>query len=147
MPPKITMSIQASVDKLMPTDGELKDYYLAFLHLFPSSSREQNTTWSKHFAVPYHGHKLRTVSKKGHKDFMDAARFYDPDILLLAAYRMITDSVKPDEGTAYIMKISNFFLEWYERFVEAQELLEKHGPDVFTKVDRNISTHGNTILL
>lgn len=147
LPSKISTSIQGSIDNLIPEDGELKDYFTLFIHLFPSSSRDQNGTWSKHFGITYNGHKLRVVSKDAHKQFMSAARHHDPDILLLAAYRMIIDSIQPDKGTAYIMKITNFFTEWYERYLESQTLLEKHGEAIFSKVDRNISTQGNTILL
>ena len=147
VPNTISMSIKGSIDKLIPEEGELKDYFIAFIYLFPSSSREQNNQWTRHFGVSYHGNKLRVVSKDSYRQFMSAARHYDPDILLLSAYRMITESVKVDENKAFIMKITNFFAEWYERYLEAQTLLEKNGSDVFTKVDRNISTRDNTILL
>lgn len=147
VPEKIPVNIQASVDKHIPEDGELKNYFIAFLYIFPSSSREMNRQWSAHFGVPYYGNKLRVVSPTSVRSFMDIAKRYDPDIFLLSAYTMVVESIRKDEGKAYIMKITNFITEWYERYLESQTLLEKKKDMVFTQVDRNISSSENTILL
>lgn len=147
IPNTISPSIRGSIDKFFPQEGETKDYFLAFIYLFPSSSMDQNSKWTSHFGVQYRGNKLRVVSQKAVKEFSSICRQYDPDILLLAVYNMIIDSVKVEQNQAFIMKITNFLVEWYERYLEAQTMLEKHGDQIFTKTDRSISTIGNKILL
>jgi len=147
LPVKLSGSTQASLDKFMPIEGEFKEYFKVFLFMFPSSSIEQNAHWIRYYGVRYSGYKLRVVSQSAVTNFTKICRAYDPDILLLATHKMITDSVRKDENKAFVMKISNFMAEWYDRYTESKELLEKKGNKVFSTVDRNISSSENTILI
>ena len=147
LPVKLSRSTQATLDKFIPVEGELKEYYKVFLFMFPSNSISKNTLWSRYYGVSYSGYKLRTISKGSVTNFSKIYRSYDPNILLLAAHTMISSSIKKDENKAFIMKISNFMAEWYGLYMEAKELLEEKGDRVFTIVDRSISSNENTILL
>lgn len=147
LPLNLSNSIQATLDRFLPVEGEIKEYYKVFLHIFPSNSIEKNTKWSQYYGVRYSGYKLRVVSNSSVTNFSKICRSYDPDILLLATHMMVSNSIRKEENRAFVMKISNFMAEWYDRYMEASELLEKKGDRVFSVTDRGISSSNNTILI
>lgn len=122
-------------------------FFFIFMQMFPSSDKEKNIHWNKHFESEWDNVTLRRVTNGTVNKFNEIYRTKDIGLFLLGTYLFIKASYNQEKGKYYVKAIENYFKEYKHWYENAKETIERGELNHLIQKKQQKATQSNTTII